>query len=466
MLLLFVHGWSVTNTETYGQMPELIAARANAAGLEIEIQHIYLGRYISFDDEVTMNDVVRAFDTALRNDIPVNKRLTKSFSCITHSTGGPVVREWIEHYYPGGKGCPLDHLIMLAPANHGSPLATLGKARVGRIKAFVNGVEPGTKILDWLSLGSEEQWELSEKYLTCDYPNQGVYPFVLTGQTIDNKLYDFLNRYLVEEGSDGVVRASGANMNYTMITLTEDHKDVPVKVRQGWDTLSVRPLVPQEPHSPQPSPFGVVPNASHSGDKIGIMLSPTTANSNQRPVINRIMNCLKVTTPDAYSKSISAFKRLTTETQRDELDGQRYTTLTFRIRDDAGNPINDYDLFLLGGPNFKPDKLPKGFYVDDQQNKLHKNHLIYYVNYDVMTRKNTNLGIRVVARPKDGLAYYQPVEFKSDSLKLSKFFQPNQTLYIDIVIHRRVKRDVFRLDDATKDRVDFKKGPRSKEEID
>lgn len=59
------------------------------------------------------------------------------FSCITHSTGGPVVRAWVERFFGADRlsNLPLKHLIMLAPANHGSALAQLGKARVGRIKS-------------------------------------------------------------------------------------------------------------------------------------------------------------------------------------------------------------------------------------------------------------------------------------------------------------------------------------------
>eukprot|EP01031_Cornospumella_fuschlensis_P043536 gene43536-53229_t len=43
---------------------------------------------------------------------------------------------------------------MLAPANFGSALAQLGKGRVGRLKAWFSGVEPGQGVLDWLELGS------------------------------------------------------------------------------------------------------------------------------------------------------------------------------------------------------------------------------------------------------------------------------------------------------------------------
>jgi hypothetical protein len=212
MRLIFVHGWSVSNTNTYGELPAALSAVASSYNLDLRIQHLYLGKYVSFHDEVTVDDIARGFNRALQ-ELQGNDGAIQEFSCITHSTGGPVVRQWVDRYYGARKkleACPLKHLVMLAPANHGSALAVLGKQRVGRIKAFFSGVEPGQRVLDWLSLGSEGQWKLNHSFLSYDCARKGLYPFVLTGQGIDNKFYDFLNSYLVEPGSDGVVRVAGA----------------------------------------------------------------------------------------------------------------------------------------------------------------------------------------------------------------------------------------------------------------
>ena len=51
MRLIFVHGWSVTNTDTYGELPAALSAVAANYGLELSIQHLYLGKYVSFHDE-------------------------------------------------------------------------------------------------------------------------------------------------------------------------------------------------------------------------------------------------------------------------------------------------------------------------------------------------------------------------------------------------------------------------------
>lgn len=146
MHLVFVHGWSVRNIDTYGELPQYLKLQAAAGKLDVSVEEILLGKYVSFEDTVSVDDIARGLDAALR-DRPGLAGVFKgreSFACITHSTGGPVVRQWIERFYGNNLSkCPLTHLIMLAPANHGSALAQLGKSRLSRIKAFFESVDPG-----------------------------------------------------------------------------------------------------------------------------------------------------------------------------------------------------------------------------------------------------------------------------------------------------------------------------------
>jgi hypothetical protein len=117
-IVIFVHGWSVTNTETYGGLPERLRLEAALQGMNIQVEEIFLGRYISFHDEVRLPDISRAFQTALHNS-PIAAALQgdRRFACITHSTGGPVIRDWLNRYYPGPEAgiCPLSHLIICSP---------------------------------------------------------------------------------------------------------------------------------------------------------------------------------------------------------------------------------------------------------------------------------------------------------------------------------------------------------------
>ncbi|WP_136799962.1 esterase/lipase family protein [Desulfosediminicola ganghwensis] len=452
MRLLFIHGWSVTNTKTYGELPQALSSAAISFDLDLNIQHLYLGRYISFRDEVTVDDLARALDQALR-DLPENngKHSIAPFSCITHSTGGPVVRYWIDKYYSekGLEFLPLKHLVMLAPANHGSALAKLGKTRVGRIKAWFQGVEPGQRILDWLSLGSDGQWSLNQKYLDYDYINSGFYPFVLTGQGIDEKFYDFVNSYLVENGSDGVVRVAGANMNYRYLSLAQSRDQI---IRKRPITFA---LLPEgNVRIPEKMSIGVYNEYSHSGTRMGIMRSVESDDINS-PIVTGILKCLKVESPKTYEERAKELDKLTEQQQAGE---DKYCMLIFNIQDDHGEQIGkgNYDLFLLAGKQYKPELLPKGFFKDRQMNDA-TGRLIYYLNYEKMKEiKDGQFGLRIVARPSKGFSYYCAGEFRSNGIPVESILSPNQTTYVDVRLHRFVDKNVFRFDPAQDGSGSFK----------
>lgn len=462
MKLVFVHGWSVTHTDTYGGLPDVLADPRFNGGLDIDIVNVWLGRYISFNDALTVNDLVAGLERALRDTLAPQGGDLPEFSCITHSTGGPVVREWIERYYgaAGLNRLPLRHLVMLAPANHGSPLARLGKERVGRIKAFFEGVEPGGGILRWLSLGSDDQWALTRKWHDYQCPQNNFYPFVLIGQTIDTAFYDFLNSYLTEVGSDGVVRVACANLNDLSLRLTEtpgeevENRQFPDDPKAALLALEGGIAAPREP-----IPLGVIPKASHSGTDIGIMASVTPKSAARKPVVAEIVNCLKVDSPAAYGNRRQELARLTEDTQKADTKSSRsrYVNMVFRIVDNDGNRVEDFDLYLLSGPDFDPAALPKGFFVDRQRNAESPNCLVYYLNYDKMKDLPENaFGIRVVARPNRGFVYYKPVEFRTDGIVLAQVLQPNQTVYVEIKLTRHVDPNVFLFDPASQPRHSFK----------
>ena len=461
MRLIFIHGWSVTNTDTYGELPAALSAVASSYGLELKIQHLYLGKYVSFHDEITLDDIARALNGALR-DLPGNDAEIQEFSCITHSTGGPVVRHWVDRYYGARKleSCPLKHLVMLAPANHGSALAVLGKERVGRIRSWFSGVEPGQRVLDWLSLGGEGQWILNQNFLSYDSARKGFYPFVLTGQGIDNKSYDFLNSYLVEPGSDGVVRVAGANMNCRYITLAQS-RDV---IRKSPLTFSLYPTS-RQPRTPKTVPLGVFENLSHSGKKMGIMRSVKREVAQTTPVVQEIMRCLKVNTSEAYLKTAKHLNKLTDEQQTGK---DRFSMLIFNIHDDTGERFakDDFDVFLLAGSKYQPQSLPGGFFRDRQMNRLTSN-LVYYLNANRMELIRDGLwGVRIVARPTSGFSHYAAAEFRSDGTKVRNIVTPNQTTYVDVTLRRIVDKNVFRFDRADHPSGSFKRARPSGEETD
>lgn len=453
MNLVFVHGWSVTHTDTYGQLPEALDVQASPQ-LNLNIQHIYLGRYISFHDEVTVDDIARAFENARKEVIGKNNE----FSCITHSTGGPVIRAWVERYYGKKRlaSFPLKHLIMLAPANHGSALAQLGKARVGRIKSWFQGVEPGQGVLNWLELGSNGQRELNLAWLDYQTAANGFYPIVITGETIDKKLYDHLNSYTGEKGSDGVVRVAATNLNYRHVRLKQNTNAEMFSVHDNGDRLDVFPLeldgTVKVPH--QRCAMEVVPLSSHSGKSKGIMRSVTIRNSLKKQVVNSIMESLLVKSLEDYKMLTDNMIKRTDRTQFKH----KFTMVVVRVVDDQGNEISDYDLYLLGGKDYDLNKLPKGFFVDRQKNKINNCHLTYYLDSTIMNNiSDGKIGFRVVARPTAGFSYYTPGEFRSGELEFTDLMKENETLLLDIELKRHVDVNTFIIDPLENGRINFEK---------
>ncbi|MES2656372.1 MAG: phospholipase [Bacteroidota bacterium] len=475
--ILFIHGWSVTNIDTYGDLPLRLQAEAQKNNIDIKVEEIFLGRYISFHDEVSLQDISRAFEYAINEKLNVKK---ERYVCITHSTGAPVLRDWWQRYNTD-RIPPVSHLIMLAPANFGSALAILGKGKLSRIKAWFDDVEPGQKVLDWLELGSMQAWELNKKWIMSDgaqISNNGVFPFVVTGQSIDRKFYDNLNSYTGELGSDGVVRTSSTSLNSTYIKVTQD---ITVDAAKKY-ALSSELKIEEYKESPS-APLRVVKGKSHSGDEMGIMKSVKkgTDDVKSAETVNAIFDCIKVKNNDDYNKLVEKFKTETDAVQKDELVEEvkgifkttrtfihnRYSQVIFRVTDSEGHPVTDFDLLLTAGNN-NPNHLPAGFAADRQRNSNNPEMITYYFNYDVLKNgsqetnfkdKITKLGLQINPRPLEGFVRFVPCQITANDELLDKVFKPNSTTLIDIVLHRVVSNEVFRFEatNPQKNAMDFRK---------
>lgn len=411
MLVVFVHGWGVRDPH-YGALPEWLAAAGAARAVEV-----WLSDYISYSDAVTLDDLVRAFERARLANFPDVR-----FACVTHSTGGPVLRAWMDAYHPQGP-CPLTHLVMLAPPNHGSALAQLGKSRLARMALWFQGAEPGERILDWLELGSAEAWDLNRRFLDRSWLERGIYLFVLAGGAVDPKLYDHLNSYTAERGSDGVVRVAAANLNFTRIRLQQD----------GAGRLQL-----VEQRRPEPTAFGIVGRHSHTGRRKGILSSVTARSAATHPVAHWVRRCLGVGSREEYGKVTRELAELPCPRTA------KCSMVTFRVLDSAGAPLPDFDLLLTSGPDYSADRLPKGFFLDRQRNMRSPHVVTYYLEHAAMARAE-HLGLRLVPRPDAGPIRFHPAEFRGDLATVANILRPHETVLIEIVCRRRLEDRVFRV---------------------
>ncbi|MEP6960674.1 MAG: hypothetical protein ABI995_01250 [Acidobacteriota bacterium] len=376
MLVVFVHGWGVRRPD-YGPLPESVRQSLGSDTVEVR-----LSEYVSYNDHLTIHDLATAFERARQNAFP-----NRPFACVTHSTGGVILRAWLAAY-----GGPLTHLVMLAPPHHGSALAQLGKSRLSRMKCWFDGVDPGQRILDSLELGSRESWALNLWWLNFDWAARGTYPFVLTGSAPDRSLYDHLNSYTGEPGSDGVVRAASANLNFTLLRFQQTEAGV---------------LELVETKRPLPTAFGILPGTSHTG----ILHSATTA--------DWLAQCLRVKSLVDYRDIASALAVLTQD------EPLRCSILAFRTN------VDDYDLLFTAGPDHSPDALPSGFFIDRQRNSRQRDTLTYFVNHTPMT-------FQLRPRPESG-----PVSFALADFRGASFIRPHETSLVEVTCHRRLQDRVF-----------------------
>jgi len=471
LIIAFVHGYSVTRFETYGELPLRIKNEAMSHGFNLRIEEVFLGRYITFHDKVQLKDVSMALNQAIKQQIPKGKR----FVVITHSTGAPLVRTWWRDFYKDKKiTCPMSHLIMLAPANHGSALAQLGKSRLSRVRSWFDGLEPGQGILNWLELGSAEAWRLNQEWIsngaqTID--NNKVFPFVITGQDIDRKLYDHINSYTGETGSDGVIRVASANLNSAYVKLEQQ---VPLLTKSG---AKANNLVVAKYFEAVKTPLRIVRNSSHSGNEMGIMRSvkKETNDKKSKELIDSIFDCINVSNQNQYNQIYKQFQKQTDEVQVEQQVEtikksfankqhihDRYAMVIFRLQDTEGNPVTDFDLIITGN-NDDPDQLPSGFFADRQFNHATGNTLSYYFNYDLMhgsaavkdasgkviraaTKGLQKLGLKIIARPLEGFVRYLPCQIAGTKELFSKIIRKNSTTLIDIYLQRIVSEENFRFE--------------------
>lgn len=470
MTVVLVHGWSVRNTETYGALPERLKKEARrSGGPELDVHNIWLSKYISFHNEVRVIDIARALEAALRDEFgDTLGSKGRPLAMITHSTGGPVVREWLQrHYLDKERRVPISHLIMLAPANFGSALAQLGRTRLARLKAWFEGVEPGLGVLDWLELGSPESLALNAEWRS-DWQRlrqQGMYSFVLTGASIDHRAYDHVNSYTGEMDSDGVVRTAAANLNHRYLRVEQAPSDGTAK--------KFLPLSITTDEVLDGVPFRILPGISHSGDDMGILRS-IEAGNDPHPAVEGILDCLAVDSAAEYRKLEKRFSSLSAEVEASQkvevrdLPGPFDRTivndagsqLIVRVRDDAGETVKDFELILTAGDD-NSDRLPPGFHQDRQRNSRETTTLTFYLNASRMLGEPAvehdgevirkalprceGLGLKVIAYPLDGFVHYRPAILPVSEEFLRKVVRPHSTTVLDIVLHRVVHSNVFRL---------------------
>lgn len=294
-----------------------------------KIEEISIGNYVTLNNEVTVDDIANGLQQALHT-----KGIDKApFDAIVHSTGMLVIRAWLtaSNAQTSRQGL-LKHLVALAPATFGSPLAAKGRSLLGRI--FQGNKHPGPDFLDSgnlvlsnLELASEYTWNLAHKDLidTKLYGpgNDTPYVFVFDGTDDYGKLAEiFLPGD--QKGSDGVVRWSGVALNTRKISLNLGFP-VPKVQWADWSNLLDIPIIP-------------VAGVNHNQ----ILSQPP---DELIPLVLSALNVNSKADVDAFYDA--AAKAGVIQEGRERLNSNQWQQFVVHAIDSLGCPITDYSVEIL-----------------------------------------------------------------------------------------------------------------------
>lgn len=347
-----VHGWS-DSSSSFRDLRDFLV------GHDYDVHQIWLGDYVSTDDDVRVEDVAKRMNVVVETMMD-DGQLPSSFDLIVHSTGALVAREWMWRLHAAGKPIPVKRFLMLAPANFGSRLAGLGKSMIGRItKGWNNWFQTGTQMLNALELASEYQWDLARRDLldadgegTGPYGAGKVWPFTIVGTS---GYTSFLRGIANEDGADGTVRAAAANLNAIGMTvdfaanpLNPEQPEVRIWHRRSGLAFPFRVLADRNHttiHEPQ-DPSDAAPEVSDQlGKAILEALGCETDQSYQE--INDAWLLRNEEVAGLADPTLALKPVFPKNAPGRETFNQHFQFVAF-VRDDHGRPVDDYFLEFFG----------------------------------------------------------------------------------------------------------------------
>jgi pimeloyl-ACP methyl ester carboxylesterase len=437
--LIILHGWS----DTSGSFKPL-ATWFRRKGFKT--RDIFLGDYVSMRDSIRLSDLGFAFRRAL-DDHKVPLR-PGAFDLVVHSTGGLVAREFLCQFCDGDASkSPVRRLVMLAPANFGSPLAAMGKSMVGRLFKgwkWDGAFQTGTQLLEALELASNYSFDLALRDLFNPrfplYAPEHTQVTVLTGTTAYPQ---HLKQLLHENGSDGTVRVSTANLNARYYRVDFADPRVP--------GLSVR-----APNTPGGMAFAVLPHDHGS----------ITKPAGDAVLEDLILGALKSEGVGDYATHLRHCALTTAATYQQGLQGRnpdwfhQYMHVVFRVRDQHGSPIQDYFVEFYQQHDDRSDTVFQAIHKDilEKVTKNTRNPECRSFLFDMddlfkllTNRPSTKVEMSLVAaNDSDLVAYRNPPDRPGAGVPLfsvgkNNFIHPNEPVLVDIVLHRDPVRRVFKL---------------------
>lgn len=455
--IVILHGWSDVSA-SFEPLAKLLRAKLNGP----DISFIHLVDYISMEDEVRFDDIASAMEVAWqRNGLPTE---AGSVDAIVHSTGGLIVRDWLQRNYKPNEA-PIKHLVMLAPANFGSPLAHKGRSLVGRIwKGLITkrpkgtAFETGTQILKGLELASPYTWDLAERDRFGNggmmYGPGNVLCTVLVGQDAGSASNAIAN----EDGWDGTVRVSTANMDCARM-----------RVVFPADVTDAAPVVDNVEVSSGMTAFGVLDSHDHGSIKLthteGRSVATVEQSRRDGSLFSDIVTGLTVADEgfEDWRKALGERNNALLEKARRarSLEKHGYQNTVVRVQDQFGVGVEDFLVEFFEKDNDKTRssrKVHRAAFRSVHAYSDDPSYRSFYLDCTSLFRSidktGESLGISITAHPEldvgalVGFAAYG--EGGKGGLRIMQsdlvdFFAPNRTVFLTLEVIRQQTEAVFRL---------------------
>ncbi len=436
--VVILHGYS----DSYSSFKPLAKFLKNQG---FNVVDIWLANYLSMYDEITIWDLGIAMRRALEeNNIPQTRH---SFDLIAHSTGGLVIREYLYQVcYENPKNSPVKHLVFLAPAHFGSPLAAKGQSIVGR---FFKGwkwdgmFQTGTRILDALKLASPISWQMAKRDLFNSsnrlFSPNNIFATILIGTDKSKKAHRAI---IHENGSDGVVRVSTANLNarYLKLKFIDENEFPEVQeVSPEYDKIA----------------FGVLPDHDHS--------SITKPDDTSHGSLGYwILKSLSITDENDYNKHVADLADQTNKTFTDPAYTSndcyhQYQTLVTCVHDQFGEEIPDHCIEFFQEKRDPLDNVMVTFLgqVLEKTTAFEKDSslrsFLFDINdlYDLLLSLGRQVEMSLSARKlSKHISYLDPKKYitvAGPNPDQQWLVRPNTTLFVDIELPRLQDKNVFTL---------------------
>ncbi len=460
--MVIVHGYSDGST-SFTALRDFFVEHAG-----YDPANVFLVDYSSMDDEATFRDFADKLDLSCREQFGGDR---VDVAC--HSTGALVVRAWLALHHARSaelgldRPCPVDRLLMFAPANFGSDLAKMGQSFLGKFRStFFNSnahgsdfLESGKIVLQGLEPASPFQWALSEldlhaaSYFDPSAPaEKRCYPFVLAAGNYYGGLQAKLIPKRKKPGTDGTVRIAGTSLNTRKAMICFRDRGP----RLSWETE----------HKFRNIPFAVFDGFNH-----GSIVDP---GSRSRRFMSQFgpgtlaLEALKVTSLASYARAADRFVEamLSNLAHMRGPNRARYQQFFFRVRDDVDQLVEDYFLdFHVTDADGVPEKeltleFDREFEAEFHRHSVSGAHRVMMVNCSALrvflaklTEVKAKLVLDVSARALNrnvGYAEGSCVLFDGSAPRQGRrpaFLHPNTTTLIDVVLNRTASDQILHLTD-------------------